>query len=63
MLDTVSMTDDEQRTAAIGIRTRPSLKAALEDLAKADRRSLAGYIEILLEEHVEQAGKHPRRKR
>ena len=62
MLD-MTMADDEQRTAAIGIRTRPSLKAALEELAKADKRSLASYIEILLEEHVEQAGKQPRRKR
>jgi hypothetical protein len=30
----------------------PRLKEALEKLAKADRRSLASYLEIVLEQHV-----------
>jgi hypothetical protein len=39
-------------TADISIRVRPQLKEALEKLAKADRRSLASYLEIVLEQYV-----------
>jgi hypothetical protein len=45
--------DDERRTAAIGFRVRPSVKAELERLAKAERRPLSNYLEVLVEEHVE----------
>ena len=41
----------------VGLRLRPSLKSALDTLAAADRRALATYIEIVLEEHV--AAKKP----
>ena len=40
------------KTAALSFRIEPALKKALEALAKADRRSLASYLEILLEQHV-----------
>jgi hypothetical protein len=40
------------RIAQINLRVRPSLKAKLEKLAKQDRRSLSGYIEKLLDDHV-----------
>jgi hypothetical protein len=43
----------EIRTAPVGLRFTPSLKEALVELAKADRRTLASYIELVLEEHVE----------
>lgn len=46
-------TDDEQRTASIGLRVRPRLKAELERLAKGERRPLSNYLEVLLEAHVE----------
>jgi predicted transcriptional regulator len=46
-------TDDEPRSASIGFRLRPSLKAELERLAREDRRPLSSYIEIALEEYVE----------
>jgi hypothetical protein len=45
---------EELRTAPLGLRIRPSLKGALEALAANARRPLANYIEMLLEDHVEQ---------
>lgn len=54
------MSEDEQRSAQIGFRVRPTLKSDLERLAKADSRSLASYLEVVLQAHVEakkQAGK------
>ena len=41
------------KTAALSIRVEPELKAALERLAKADKRSLASYIEIALQKHID----------
>jgi hypothetical protein len=43
----------ETRSAPLGLRITPRLKAELEELAKADRRTLASYIELVLEAHVE----------
>ena len=37
----------------ISIRLDPEVKAALERLAKADDRSLSGYINHLLKTHVD----------
>jgi predicted transcriptional regulator len=45
--------EEEQRSAALSFRIKPSLKAALEQLAKADRRPLSNYLELALEAHVE----------
>jgi hypothetical protein len=47
------MAEDETKSEQIGFRVRPSLKADLERLARADRRSLASYLEVVLETHVE----------
>lgn len=44
--------DTELRTAPLGLRLKPSMKAELQDLADADRRKLATYVELVLEEHV-----------
>ena len=44
---------DGRRDAQIGFRIRSDLKAALERLAKTDGRSLANYLERLLDAHVE----------
>jgi hypothetical protein len=52
----------ETRTAPVGLRFTPSLKEALLELARADRRTLASYIEIVLEGHVE-AKRHEGKKR
>jgi hypothetical protein len=45
------------KTAALSIRIEPALKAALEQLAEADKRSLASYVEIVLQEHVDGTGR------
>lgn len=44
--------DAELRTAPLGLRLKPSMKADLQALADADRRKLATYVEIVLEEHI-----------
>ena len=42
------------RTAAIGIRVEPGLKAALEKAAKDDGRTIASYIERILIAHLKE---------
>ena len=51
------------RTAAIGIRVEPEIKAAVEKAAAADRRTVASLIEKILVEYLEQNGflRKPRR--
>ncbi|WP_200834941.1 hypothetical protein [Phyllobacterium salinisoli] len=44
------------RTASIGIRVEPVVKEALERAAKADRRSVAGYLEKLILDDLEAKG-------
>jgi predicted HicB family RNase H-like nuclease len=39
----------EAKTAILNIRIRPSVKAMASERAAADRRSLAAYIELLIE--------------
>lgn len=46
------MKERERREAAITVRLRQRLKDDLQALAYADRRPLAGYLEVLLEDHV-----------
>lgn len=46
-------------TVEIGLRTYPSVKAAAERAAKADRRSLSSFIRLALERHLVQAGYLP----
>lgn len=48
---------EQTRTAALGLRITPNLKEALTALAKAERRTLASYIELVLEDYVEQKRK------
>jgi predicted HicB family RNase H-like nuclease len=48
----------EKREIAMNIRVRPSIKAMAERLAKADGRSLANWLERLIEaEGARQDGK------
>jgi predicted HicB family RNase H-like nuclease len=42
----------ETRSASVGLRIKPSLKMALERLARAEERTLNFYIERILEMHV-----------
>jgi uncharacterized protein (DUF1778 family) len=39
----------EQKTAVISVRVKPSVKTMVEKLAEADGRSLASFIERLIE--------------
>ena len=48
------------RTASIGIRVEPAVKEALERAAKADRRTLAAYIEMLIIADLEAKGLLPK---
>jgi len=41
------------KTLPFSMRLDPELKAKLQKLADADRRSLTNYIELVLEKHVE----------
>jgi hypothetical protein len=38
----------------ISFRIRPDIKAGVQKLADADRRSLSSYIEMVLEAHLKQ---------
>jgi hypothetical protein len=46
----------ETRSAAVCIRLRPSLKAAIDRLAAKDRRSTASFVQVVLEDRVTAAG-------
>jgi hypothetical protein len=56
-----AMAKDEIRSIVLNVRLRPSLKAALEKLAAADKRTLSNFIELILERVVEDADKGKRR--
>ena len=45
----------KERTEVISIRISKETKAALERLAKADRRPLSQYVAVVLEKHIEAA--------
>lgn len=47
------------KSAAIGIRVEPELKKAIEIAAKAERRSVASYIEKLIADDLEKKGLFP----
>lgn len=47
------------RTASIGIRVEPELKAAAERAAASDHRSVASLLEKLLVEHLREHGFWP----
>jgi hypothetical protein len=42
----------ERKSESITARTRPSLKAAIGELAARDKRSVADYVGLVLEDHV-----------
>jgi hypothetical protein len=47
------------RTASLGIRVEPVVKAALERAAKQDRRTVASYVEMLIIADLERKGLLP----
>ncbi|HXF55295.1 MAG TPA: ribbon-helix-helix protein, CopG family [Hyphomicrobiaceae bacterium] len=46
----------------ISIRLDPDVKAALEELAKEDERSLSSYINRALRQHIEAVRRKPKAK-
>jgi hypothetical protein len=46
----------------LSIRLEPEVRAAVEELAKADERSLSAYINRVLRQHVETVSKKPKGK-
>lgn len=48
------------RTASLGIRIEPAVKDALEAAAKADRRTVASYVEMILIADLEAKGFLPK---
>ena len=44
------------RATSIGIRISEEVKAALEKAAKADRRTISAYVEILITADLEAKG-------
>jgi len=53
----------EQPTAALSFRIRPSLKKDLEELAEANGRSLSNYLVWVLKAHAEAAKKQQGKQR
>jgi hypothetical protein len=48
------------RTASIGIRVEPEVKAAVEAAAKDDDRTVAQWIERLIIRELREAGRLPK---
>jgi predicted transcriptional regulator len=45
--------EDEKSSAIIAFRVKPSVKAELERLAKAERRPLSNYLQVVVEDYLE----------
>lgn len=45
-----------KKTSNLALRIRPDIKEALETAAKADMRSVSGYVEKVLAEDLEKKG-------
>lgn len=57
------MAEDENRSTQIAIRVTPTLRAAIEELAAADKRKFSAYCAIVLEQHVaEKLAKQPKKR-
>ncbi len=50
-----------KKTHSVAIRMDPEVKTRLEELAKADNRSLSSYVGLLLIRHVEEQGRKSKR--
>jgi predicted HicB family RNase H-like nuclease len=50
-----AMQENEKMTETVTIRMTPSVKAALQEMADSERRKLASYLSIVLEDHVSRA--------
>ena len=55
--------EDEKNTALISFRVKPSVKAELERLAKAERRPLSNYLGVVIEDYLEAKRQEAKKKR
>lgn len=51
-----NMKTNDKQSEFIGIRITKEMKEKLSELAWQDRRSLASYIKLVLEKHIEKLG-------
>lgn len=49
-----------KKSANLALRIPPEIKAALEDAARADRRSVSSYVEMLIVTDLEAKGFLPK---
>lgn len=49
------------RDAAVSVRIDPDIKAALEQVAEADGRTVSSYVERLIKAHLEEMRPEPAR--
>ncbi|WP_426436069.1 hypothetical protein [Bradyrhizobium genosp. P] len=47
---------EEVRSAAFHMKVRPPIKALAEQMARDDRRSVASWVELLIEAEAERRG-------
>lgn len=52
---------NKNATEQVGLKMAKPLKADLQDLADADRRPLATYIKLVLEDHVAEKKRQKKR--
>ena len=52
--------NEENRTASLGMRIWPSLKEAVDRVAKQDGRTTTQYVERLLIAHLRDKGEWPK---
>jgi hypothetical protein len=50
------MATKEIKTAPLGLRITPTVKAAIEKAAADDERSVASYVERVVSEHLRKKG-------
>ena len=50
------MANQATKTATLNLRIEPSVKEALREAARRERRSISNLIEVLIRDHCEQAG-------
>jgi hypothetical protein len=53
------MDDRELKTATLNLRIEPAIKRAIEQAARAERRSVTSYVEMLVIPHLRAGGYLP----
>jgi hypothetical protein len=48
--------EDEARSANVAVRLKPSVKQALDAVAKGERRTVSALLEIVIEDWLKAAG-------